>query len=235
MSKALYPVKSLRFYTEEEIDFRDMMTKKISATVRRTLQAMNKAWRVERVEGPLLTPRNYVSDSYDENDIFITQIIKAEQQLVLRPETTASSYIMAREVFGSSQKQLPLCVWQAAKSFRVEKADGASASKLRFNEFYQLEFQCIYSDTTKADYRSALISAVSKDISMFLFGAEVRSIEQNRIPSYSESTIDLEAMYNGSWKEIASCSIRKDFADDCKVCEIAIGLDRLVEMWALGK
>lgn len=228
MTKALYGLESLRFYDESEIELREMMVQRLSSVARRTLQSVNPAWKFKRVEGPLLTPRNFVSDSYDENDIFVTQVEKANQKLVLRPETTKSSYLFAEE--GFDKKKLPLCVWQIGKSFRVEKSDGATAAKLRFNEFYQLEFQCIYSEGTMADYRSYLMDAVSKEISMFLFAEAVRYVESDRLPSYSRSTLDIEVPYNNEWKEVASCSLRTDFKPGTEVCEIAIGIDRLIEI-----
>jgi len=55
-------------------------------------------------------------------------------------------------------------MWQVGKSFRRELTDGATAAKLRFLEFTQLEFQCIYSSNTKADYREPLIDLVQTEI-----------------------------------------------------------------------
>jgi glycyl-tRNA synthetase len=228
MSDALYNIESLRFYDEAEIELRNMMTQRIASTVKRTLLRANPAWKFFQVEGPILTPRNLVSSSYDENDIFVTQIEKANEQLVLRPETTVSSYTAARTKYAGVK--LPACVWQLGKSFRVEKSDGATAAKLRFNEFYQLEFQCIYSVGTKADYRSYLMDDISQEISMFLFGESYRHVESDRLPSYSESTLDIEMPYRGDWKEVASCSIRTDYSEDTRVAEIAIGMDRLIEI-----
>lgn len=229
MSDAFYDIESLRFYDEDEIEMREMMTKRISSVVRQTLQNVNPAWKFKRVEGPLLTPRSFVSPSYDEDDIFVTQIEKAGAKLVLRPETTVSSYEFARKKY--AREKFPLCVWQLGKSFRVEKSDGATAAKLRFNEFYQLEFQCIYSVGTKADYRASLIESVTKEVSRFL-NLETRVIPSDRLPSYSESTLDIEVPYRNDWKEVASCSIRNDFSEDTRVCEIAIGMDRLVEIYS---
>jgi glycyl-tRNA synthetase len=228
MSDTFYDIESLRFYDEAEIELRDMMTARIASAVKRTLTDVNSAWKFYRVEGPILTPRNYVSSSYDEDDIFVTQIEKASSKLVLRPETTVSSYQFARKKYAGNK--LPMCVWQLGKSFRVEKSDGATAAKLRFNEFYQLEFQCIYSVGTKADYRKYLMDAVSKEISMFLFGEVIRNVESDRLPAYSESTLDIEVPFRNDWKEVASCSIRTDFSEDTRVAEIAIGMDRLIEI-----
>ena len=233
MSLALYGIESLRFYTEKEIMLRNILTEMISNTVKTSLTNLNQSWKFKRVEGPTLTPRNFVSGSYDKDDIFITQIKKANQELVLRPETTISSYLFAKENF--NLKQLPLCVWQLGKSYRVEKSDGATAIKLRFHEFYQLEFQCIYNITTKADYRTAVIWDLVRELKMFFGGIELRVIESDRLPAYSESTLDIEMLLeNGNWKEIASCSIRKDFSDETRVCEIAMGMDRLTEIYGLN-
>lgn len=232
MSDAFYDIESLRFYDEDEIEMREMMTKRISSVVRQTLQNVNPAWKFKRVEGPLLTPQTFVSSSYDVDDIFITQIEKASTKLVLRPETTKSSYLFAEKKY--AKDKFPLCVWQLGKSFRVEKSDGATAAKLRFNEFYQLEFQCIYSVGTKADYRASLIESVTKEVSRFL-NLETRVIPSDRLPSYSESTLDIEVPYRNDWKEVASCSIRNDFSEDTRVCEIAIGMDRLVEIYSQSR
>lgn len=235
MSKTLYPIDSLRFYTEDELAFRDTLVDRISREVKNTLTSINRAWSFYRVEGPLLAPREFVSPSYDEGDIFITQIVRANQQLVLRPETTKTSYLFAEHFEQKLKKHaFPMCVWQLGKSFRVEKSDGASPSKLRFNEFYQLEFQCIYSEDTKADYRAPLIVDVSKEIDRLLMTSS-RIVESDRLPSYSESTLDIEVPFNGEWKEVASCSIRTDYKEGMKVCEIALGIDRLTEIYYQSK
>lgn len=221
MSEALYKHGGLRFWTEDEIERRELFQQRAASVVRRTLLALNPAWRIFRVEGPCLCPRRYVSDAYTEADIFVTN----HKDFVLRPETTATSYAWARRIGG----RLPLCVWQVGKSFRRETNDGASAAKLRFNEFWQLEFQCIYALGTKADYRAALIEALIVQI-----GHEtertVRMVESDRLPAYSESTLDIEVSAYPTWREVASCSIRTDYSPDTRVCEIAIGLDRIVSL-----
>ena len=153
----------------------------------------------------------------------MTNHIVENKALCLRAETTPSSYAYAR----SLKPKLPLCIWQSGKSFRRETSDGATAAKLRFNEFYQLEFQCIYSNTTMADYRYKLIIDIASEIERFT-NCKTRIIPSDRLPSYSESTEDIEVLFNGNWREIASCSIRNDYSEDTKVAEIAIGLDRVV-------
>jgi len=225
MSAALYPWSAVRFWNADEIEQREAFQARAASTVARTLRDMNPAWRIERVEGPILTPENLINDAYAENDIFRTDDDRAGRRIVLRAETTASSYAMARHIGG----KLPLCVWQAGKSFRTERNDGASATKLRFNEFWQQEFQCIYRADSKADYRHELVNVLGAQIRRFV-GLDVRVSESDRLPSYSQSTLDIEVLWNDVWKEVASCSIRTDYAPDVLVCEIAIGLCRIVEI-----
>ncbi|MBK8189041.1 MAG: hypothetical protein IPK79_01145 [Vampirovibrionales bacterium] len=223
MSDALYGLGGLRFWGESEIELREAFMARCAAVVRRTLLGINPAWRMIRVEGPCLAPRSHVSAAYGDDDVFVTNHHAGGDHLCLRAETTDSSYSWARKMLNDGKAKMPLCVWQAGKSFRRETNDGASAAKLRFNEFWQLEMQCIYAIGTKADYRSPLISAVSAEISRFT-GRPIRVVESERLPAYSTSTLDIEV----DGREMASCSIRTDFSDGALVCEIAIGLDRVV-------
>ena len=230
MSHALYDHGGLRFWSEEEIEFRQYATTRLFKTIQKTLLDVNNAWYFSRVEGPCLTPRDYISSSYTDEDVFVTN----HKNFCLRAETTPSSYIWAKHLISTASKKLPLCVWQLGKSFRRENTDGATAAKMRYNEFYQLEFQCIYNVSTKADYRSYLIDAVSSTIKE-LINREIRIIKSDRLPSYSESTLDIEAFDNNQYREVASCSIRTDFDQNTRVAEIAIGIDRLTTMWTDNK
>jgi glycyl-tRNA synthetase len=228
MSDALYELGGLRFWSEDEIELREAFQSRAVSVVRRTLLAMNPAWSFIRAEGPCLAPRSKIGPAYSDDDVFVTNHIAGGEALCLRAETTPSSYAVAR----ASRRKLPLCVWQAGKSFRRETNDGASASKLRFNEFWQLEFQCIYAEGTKADYRAALIPAIEREIGRFT-QEMTRVVESERLPAYSSSTLDIEAVGVGGWREMASCSIRTDYSPDARVCEIAIGLDRVATLAAL--
>lgn len=229
MSAALYTLGGLRFWSEEEIELREAFQMRALAVVKRGLLALNPAWSFARVEGPILAPRGEISSAYSDADLFTTNHIGLGAELCLRAETTQSSYAAAAYL----RMKPPFCVWQAGKSFRRELNDGASASKLRFLEFWQLEFQCIYRLDTHADYRAAVMPLVSREIERFT-GAATRIVESDRLPTYSLSTLDIESMHGGQWREMASCSIRTDYSDDMRVCEIAIGLDRVATLAALS-
>ncbi len=177
MSLALYPTGQLRFWTEHEITLREGLIPRLYHHVKTPLQKLNKAWRFERVEGSLLTPTNFISAAYTEDDLWVTKGLIAGKGVALRAETTASSYLYAKHLMSQEGDniKLPLCVWQSGKSFRREESDGASASRLRFFEFYQLEFQCIYSKTTGADYTSPVISSVCKEVQL-ITGSSARVV-----------------------------------------------------------
>lgn len=228
MSLALFGAGGLRFWEESEIELRDAFIQRVSAVVKRVLADMNPAWRFYRVEGPILQPRGTISAAYDDGDIFVTNHIWAGQELCLRAETTPSSYAYARHIGG----KLPVCVWQAGISSRRETNDGASAAKMRFNNFWQLEFQCIHGKETKADYRAALIEAVRHEIERFCMVKTVVE-ESDRLPSYSMSTIDICAVLpDGKHRELASCSLRTDYSEAAIVTEIAVGLCRVATLAA---
>lgn len=227
MSKALYGLGGLRFWEEDEIELREAFQSRVISVVKSTLLKLNPAWSFHRIEGPCLSPKSEISTAYDVNDVFVTNHVAGGSPLYLRAETTPSSYAYARHL----NPRTPFCVFQSGKSFRRETNDGASASKLRFNEFWQLEFQCIYRIDTKADYRAALIPAVCTEVSRFTC-SPTRVIPSERTPAYALDTLDIETDHNGIWREMASCSIRTDFADDMRVCEIAIGLDRIATLAA---
>lgn len=231
MSESLYDIAALRFWTEAEIETRENMIRAISLMVRKALTETNRAWVFERVEGPTLTPQTYVSDAYDDSDIYVTTAkVFGDKAVVMRPETTMSSYLYARWLMNAGKTyKAPLCVWQAGKSYRREQNDGASFSKLRLNEFYQLEFQCIYKSDSLADYRGAILDPLRAMITSLTGGKETRIVPSDRLPAYSKETLDVEILRNGArWTEVCSISQRTDFDEHHLVLEIALGLDRLV-------
>lgn len=235
MSDALYEVGSLRFWNEREILLREEFTRRLSQIVVSRLKSINLGWNAIRCEGPLLTPKPHISSAYDETDVFYCKAKLGENEAVLRPETTPSSYVVALDLLRSGRSKAPLIVWQLGKSFRRETNDGASPSKLRFNEFYQLEFQCIYRADSKADYRDAVMQPLAAELSHCCGGLDVRIVPSDRLPSYSERTDDIELIWKSAFKEVCSVSTRTDFTVrnspvDYHVLEVAIGMDRLVCM-----
>lgn len=228
MSEAFYEIGGLRFWDEREIELREAAIRQLFLAVSTPLIALNRGWVFQRCEGPILTSQERLSYTYTDADIF-TIVDLAGRPFCLRPETTPSSYEVARRLMAKGGSfRPPLCVWQAGKSFRRELNDGATAAKLRFNEFWQCEFQCIYAPDSKADYEGVVFPSV-RDAIRLITGRDAFATPSDRLPTYSEKTTDIEVMFRGEPREMVSVSIRKDFVG-MKVLEIAAGLDRLVEV-----
>lgn len=224
----------LIFWTEEEIRIREMCKNFFAFNMGAILRATNPAWHVMQIEAPLLTPRPFVNPNYDVEDMYIIE------DLVLRPETTPGSYMAARTLLDDTNSGVkpPFCIWQVGKSFRREQDQ--PLTHMRLKEFYQQEFQCIYTEDSANDYYAAVLPKVEHMIRSVL-ALPTRLVESDRLPSYSKKTFDVEVSYAGKWMEVASISLRTDFPGKAKftgkggvvekgllVVEVAIGLDRCV-------
>lgn len=243
----LFNVNSLVHWEEREINMRDHMVRFFSEEVRTFLRSANPAWDVRRVEAPALTPRALVSDAYTNADIWVQeQLSETEAPLVLRPETTPSTYVYMQHILGNHSKtRLPLCVWQAGRSYRREQEQ--SIKHMRLKEFWQLEFQCAYTADSGNDYHAASLEPVRRMIAS-LIPLPTRIVPSDRLPAYSEMTVDVEVDNGDKWMEVCSISRRTDFPErytsqpkkgpavehDVLVLEIAIGLDRCVYNWNLA-
>lgn len=229
----LYDVNGLVFWNEEEIQLREMFTKIFTRGVKEILKGTNRAWDLIQVEAPLLTPTELLSASYSEADRYDFD------ELSLRPETTPGSYIYLQHILNNhTGVKPPICVWQVGKSFRREQDN--VYKNMRLQEFYQQEFQCLYTTDTFNDYHAAVLEPIAALLGKTV-GLPYRVVPSDRLPSYSQVTMDVEVDNGDKWMEICSISRRTDFPDkarfitkkgtvekDVLVLEIAIGLDRCV-------
>ncbi len=228
----LYNVNGLVFWSEREINARKLVESHLVQAVKDSLKGMNRAWEFFQVEAPILTPKPFINANYTDDDLFATHgtTVNAEGcdvSLIPRPETTMGSYAYARHLLNSHNEikvRMPLVVWQHGKSFRREQ--NQPTKFMRLKEFHQLEFQCIYGLTTQMDYGLKLLADVAVALTQLV--GETRIVASDRLPDYSESTMDIE--HAGSGMELCSCSRRKDF-EGAKVLEVAVGTDRVVKQF----
>lgn len=179
-------------------------------------------------------------------ECWLDNLKKRPTQLVLRPETTPSSYVYAQHLLNThAGVKPPFVIWQTGKSFRREQDQ--VTKNMRLKEFYQQEFQCIYTADTMNDYHAAVLEPVRKMIGEMI-GKPTRIVESDRLPSYSEITMDVEVDNGDKWMEVCSISRRTDFPGkvrfqakkkivekDLLVLEISIGLDRCVYNFEQGR
>jgi len=168
--ESLYNVNGLMFWTEREIRLRRQFEEHFAFNMEQILLAENPAWRFIQIEGPILTPRTKINPNYTHEDIWLQQneeffgdepedFTGSCDDLVLRPETTPGSYVYAQHLLNShSGVKPPFVVWQTGKSFRREQDQ--VTKNMRLKEFYQQEFQCIYTADTMNDYHAAVLEPV---------------------------------------------------------------------------
>lgn len=237
MSYALYEnLAGLRTWRQNELRLRRRIADTLVETAETTLRDINRAWTFEEVEAPTMMPVDRMSSAYTSDDIFLLQDAPGgTKQWAMRAETTDGSYCAAVQILRTTNVKSPLCVWQMGTSYRREKSDGATAEKLRFLAFSQLEMQCILYEDTAFDVATPLREALAAQVRR-VTGLETRLIESDRLPAYSTETIDIECLLpNGDWREVASTSRRTDFPEipgykPMKVVEIAFGMDRMVAL-----
>lgn len=239
MSLTLYEFGGLRFWREREIRLRERITDLIYEEISTSLREVNQGWAFERVDTPLILPRSRLNPEYGHDHAFFLRANIGGEELVLRAETTDGSYAIAQHILRTTRTKPPLGIWQLGQSFRRELSDGANAANLRFNSFYQLEFQLLYAEGTHFDYVTLLKEKLATLVRQ-ITGLETRIVPSDRLPSYSEETTDIEVFWHPptktepEWKEVASMSRRTDFPPvpefkkAIHVFEVAFGADRLV-------
>ena len=238
--KPLYHINGLVHWTQAEIHARERMQARFSEDVFAWLRSENPAWRFDRVEAPIMIPRSMINPNYTNDDLWVFhQHDENEPELVARPETTPSTYAwMVDQLQGHNGVRLPWCVWQSGKSFRAEQDQ--VLKNMRLKEFYQMEFQCAYSEDTANDYHAGCLEPMRRILGSAL-GLPTRVVASDRLPSYSLTTMDVEVDTGERWMEVCSISKRTDFPiknryqgkkgiveTNIVVLEIAIGLDRCV-------
>jgi glycyl-tRNA synthetase len=239
----IYNDNGLPFFDENWLLDRWFAERRIAKTMEDVLWDANKAWTVKQIEAPSLIPGHLISKEYDSEDIYV-----ARDSLALKPETTASSYAYAQYMNEHQEFTPPFCVWQASKSFRRE--NDQVSKNVRLKEFYQQEFQCIVTADTKKDYQDHETLEVIRQALMKLTGLDARVVPSDRLPSYSDLTLDIELKTPHKWLEVCSISKRHDvpfeweqphakgkprFSHSLINYEFAFGLDRVVYCMQLGK
>ncbi len=246
--ESIYHINGLLHWPEREIKRREHFTALFSDVVSSFLREQNKAWEIERVEAPTMLPMALVNPNYTADDLWCFMRHDADEpMLVARPETTPSTHAwMAHRLSGHTGIRLPYCCWQVGKSFRVEQ--DKVLSHMRLKEFWQQEFQCAYSIDTANDYQEKCLEPMRRMIG-FATRLPTRLVESDRLPSYSQRTMDIEVDTGERWMEVCSISRRTDFPvknryqnkkkewfeTEVLVLEIAIGLDRCVYAASLAE
>lgn len=218
-------------WNQKEIRIREMLRDYFVDEITEALYGLNKAWTFHQCDSPIL---NLAEDPMfrlhmEEEGHYIIENPPAHPVLLgLRGETTKGSYEYATYLQKPPNNiKLPLCVYQYGKSFRREQDQPTKFMRLK--EFYQLEFQCIYSEGTKCDYMDKMEIECERIFGGMLGKLSIYLEDAPRIPSYSSNTTDIihGTPIPGEQMELCSISQRTDYSYG-NVLEIAIGMDRCV-------
>lgn len=226
----------LPFYTANDIAIRNHIIAVLSLEVQDVLLNENKSWTFKQIEAPCIIPSGMISSEYDTEDYY-QLATDPGTYISLRPETTAASYAYGKYLNEHLRFTPPMCIWQNAKSFRAE--NDQVSKNMRFKEFYQLEFQCLYTEGTKNDYHNAVLEPMRAAVERLVGSSAVRIVESDRLPSYSLKTMDIEVDTGHKWLEVCSISLRNDVPFDWNGkklmnVEIAFGTDRLTAILGRG-
>jgi glycyl-tRNA synthetase (class II) len=220
--KNIYNKNGLIFWTEKDILLKKYFEDIITIELKEFLLKINSAFRFVKCDAPLFIPNEYINKNYNEEYIYKQN----NTDISLRPETTAGSYEYAKKIlnnYNDIRYKLPLVVYQHNKSFRREQ--DKTFCNMRLKEFYQLEYQVIFSDTTKNDYFDPIVNFINDIITKYIWSSYVDN--SDRLPVYSKETKDI--ICNEVMLEVCSISRRLDFSiPNTNVIEVAIGTDRLV-------
>jgi glycyl-tRNA synthetase len=214
----LFEANGLIFWEEKEINLRNSFEQIIKTELLESLLKQNSAFKMIKIEAPIITPGIYINKNYTVDDVYTIG------GFGLRPETTIGSYLYVEHLLNSHNDikyKLPLIVYQHGKSFRREQDQ--VVKNMRLKEFYQLEFQIVYSETTQNDYSKLVIPAICDCIEKLI--GKCYTTDSERIPSYADWTKDI--VFEKNEMEVCSISQRHDL-ENYKVLEVAIGTDRLL-------
>lgn len=202
--KTLYDINSLIIWEEKDLRIRKFIEETLKEEIKNILLSQNPAWKFYQIEAPCLLPRDLVNPNYTNDDIWVQEKKNDDTvELVLKPETTPSSYVYAQHLLNTNRCLPPLVVWQTSKSFRREQDQ--VLKNMRLKEFYQQEFQCIYSADTLNDYQENVLESIRKVLEDII-AMPTRIVESDRLPSYSLRTMDIEVWNEDKWMEICSIS-----------------------------
>ena len=159
--KSLYNVNSLIIWEEKDIRLKRFFEDSLKEEIKSILLKENPQWKLYQIEAPSLIPMDLINSNYTNDDVWVQEKkSETDVQLVLKPETTPSSYVYAEHMLDSNMVQPPFVVWQTSKSFRREQDQ--PLKHMRLKEFSQTEFQCIYSADTMNDYQQSVLEPLRK-------------------------------------------------------------------------
>ena len=163
--RQIYQANNLPFWTAQDIQERAQFSETFASSVERALRDRNRAWRFERIEAPMLIPRDLLSAEYTDEQIFaipqkpsalrerMAFELSSDAQLALKTHENAS---LADPAFAQNvpfERFLRACAQSAEETPAPELASPEFASALRAFEILRPESAlALRPETTPATY-----------------------------------------------------------------------------------
>lgn len=162
------------------------------------LPAIEPAWIYSDKAGPEVLKQMYTFKD------------KADRDICLRPEGTATCQLLAR---GPLSRQNDVKLWYETRCWRYEKPQAG-----RYREFTQFGVEIL---NPKSDYRSELISMAYSMISTFASNAEIVESVKRGLAYYNEDGFEIIVPTLGAQKQVCGGGRYEEGIG------FAIGVDRL--------
>lgn len=125
---AIYDANSLPFWSEDEIMERAHLAERFQSEFKKALSERNRAWRFERIEAPMLIPRELLNPEYTDDKIFAVPIrweaLRSECSCALSSEAELFERSWADAAIATMDKD------QARAALLAASADDEAAARL---------------------------------------------------------------------------------------------------------
>lgn len=121
MNTAIYNFNNLPFYSEQELLLKEYLVKTITLELKQILKQQNRAWDMVQIEAPCLIPRSLINQNYTNDDLWVQESQSSSTELVLKPETTPSTYAYILKDVEHQQFYPPICYYQVSNHSAVNK------------------------------------------------------------------------------------------------------------------
>ena len=204
-----YTTQTDWFWDGDEIAAREHLTAHFAREVEAMLRGSIGTW-LPASKPRRCRPANLMNPNCGDADLWT----QPDTDLVLRP--AHDGQLRLRTQAPRRQGVLLMASLRAGRPERAIARNRIRAvANMRLKEFWQQEFQCLFSETTKADYQTLIM----EPLAVILGNARrttARIVESDRLPDYSLKTMDVEADTGERWMEVCSVSVRKDYAESVR-------------------
>lgn len=128
--QSIYAINNLPFWSQEAIEQRAFLAQRFHNQLEAKVRARNRAWLFERIEAPMLIPRELLNLEYSDDALFTIAPKMSSLRLAFAQAVAQDATWMSKRL--EAQASLPpYCCWQLNKSFRREQDQPTKHMRLK--------------------------------------------------------------------------------------------------------